>query len=235
MRSSFFLGAACFACLIILLLPHFSISKDLSDTAFFVAKMEESYAAVKDYRVNVNVKLYKENGTHENQEFLYTFLKPNRIRMDLETPHKGWILIYPDKNGEVAVLPAGWLGFLDFHLALDSSFLSATSGQQINQTDMGLLIRNIGDSLTTGRRGPVEFSEKAATLEVRVLADDHFKKGVVTKYTFRIDEHLWLPVGVEESTSYGVKKRSVEFHDLRVNTGVSLSFFLTDPKERLPQ
>jgi outer membrane lipoprotein-sorting protein len=234
MRSSFFRGAACFACLFILLLPEFSISKDLPDTARLVANMEEAYAATQDYRATVNVHLYKKNGNQETQEVLYTFLKPNRIRMDLETPHKGWILIYPDKNGEVAVHPAGSLGFLDFHLTPDSSLLLTSSGQQLNQTDIGLLIRNICSSLTTGRRGPVEFSEKGAILEVRVLADDHFKKGVVTHYTFRIDENLWLPVGVHESTSDGVKKRSVEFHDLRINTGVSLSFFLIDQKERRP-
>ena len=84
------------------------------------------------------------------------------------------------------------------------------------------------------RRGPVEVTENDATLEVRVLADDHFKKGVVTHYTFRVDENLWLPVGVVESTPDGVKKRAIEFHDLRINTGVSPSYFLADPDERLP-
>ena len=225
MRSSVSLGAACFACLLGLSLPDLSVSNDHPDSARLVTNMEQAYAAVKDYRVSVNVRLYKKNGTLETQEFIYTFLKPDRIRMDLETPRKGWILSYPDKNGEVVVHPAGWLGFLELHLAPDSSLILASSGQPINQTDIGLLIRNIANSLTMGRRGPAEFSEKNATLEVRVLADDHFKKGVVTHYTFRIDENLWLPVGVGESTPDGVKKRSVEFHDIQINTGVSPSFF----------
>jgi outer membrane lipoprotein-sorting protein len=233
-RSSVAVGAVCFTCLFGLLLPDISVSKDLPDAAHLVANMEAAYAAVKDYRASVNVRLFKENGTHETQEFLYTFLKPNWIRMDLKTPRKGWILSYPDKNGEVVVHPAGWLGFLDLHLAPDSSLILASSGQPINQTDMGLLIRNIASSLTMGRRGPVEFSEKDSTLEVQVLADDHFKKGVVTHYTFRIDENLWLPLGVVETTPDGVRKRSVEFHDLRINNGVSPSYFLVDPGERRP-
>jgi outer membrane lipoprotein-sorting protein len=234
MPSSVFLSAAYLACLFSLLVPDLSFSKNLPDTARLVANMEAAYAAVKDYRASVTVRLYKENGTHETQKFLYTFLKPNRIRMDIETPRKGWILIYPDKNGKVTVHPAGWLGFLELHLAPDSSLILASSGQPIDQTDMGLLIRNIASSLTTGRRGPVEFSERDATLEVRVLADDHFKKEVVTHYAFRIDENLWLPAGVVESTPEGVRKRAVEFHDLKINTGVSPSYFLADPDERRP-
>ena len=234
MRSSVFFGAAFLACLFSLLLPDFSFSKDLPDTARLVANMEAAYAAVKDYRASVHVRLYHENRTPETQEFLYTFLKPNRIRMDIEAPRKGWILSYPDKNGKVVVHPAGWLGFLELHLAPDSSLILASSGQPINQTDMGLLIRNMAGSLTMKRRGPVEVSEKDATLEIRVLADDHIKKGIVTRYTFRIDENLWLPVGIVESTPDGVNKRSIEFHDLRINTGVSPSYFLADPDERRP-
>ncbi len=54
-------------------------------------------------------------------------------------------------------------------------------------------------------------TEDNSELRIRVLADDHFREGVLTRYQIFIDKKLWLPVEVEESTADGHLERTVIF------------------------
>lgn len=189
------------------------------DTGTLLKKMEAAYSAVNDYQSNMETTTYQ-SGSSETKKFLYTFKKPKRIRLDFESPDKGMILVYPDKNGKVAIHR-----YFTFHLSADNSLLQVQAGQRIDQTDLGLLITNISHSLTDHRRGPVKISEGNGTIDIRVLADDHFQEGVTTLYRFMINKKLWLPVKVEEYTPGGVLERSISFHNLRTNIDVPDTFF----------
>ena len=187
--------------------------------------MEAAYTAVNDYRTNTEVRTFKGDGSVEIEKFLYTFKKPKLIRIDLESPHKGMILIYTDKDGRVAVQPAGLARLFKFHLAPDSRLLGDPSGQRIDQTDIGLLINHIAHSLRDQRRGPAEIAEEDGYIRIRVLAVDHFHENVDTLYQFYIDKKQWLPGKVEEFKPDGEPKRSIVFKDLRINNGFPDSLF----------
>ncbi len=195
------------------------------DVDALLGKMEAAYEEVKDYQAEVEVNVYDRSGSVEVERFVYTFKKPKWIRLDFLSPHPGMILVYPDKNGKVLVIPSGLLRTIRFHLALDNSLIRVPSGQRIDQTDMGLLIKNIRHSLTDRHRGTPSISEEEDTVQIEVLAADHFREGLETRYRFLISKKLWLPVEVDESTLVGVLKRKIFFRNLRVNIGVSDSLF----------
>jgi outer membrane lipoprotein-sorting protein len=197
------------------------------DAETLLQKIVASYAGIKDYQAGVEDRTYHRDGSFKTKKFLYTFKKPGFIRLDFITPYSGMVLVYPDKNGEVAIRPAGF-PFLKFHLALDNPFLRVASGQRLDQTDLGLLIKNIGHSLTDQRRGSAEVVEEGEYIRVKVLADNHFQKGVETLYRFLIDQKLWLPVQVEESTPKGRLERKIILQNLRTNIGLPDSFFQLD-------
>jgi len=111
-------------------------------------KMESAYAQVTDYQAKMEVRTYSNDHSSKAEKFLYTFKKPKKIRLDIESPHPGMILVYPDHKGKVGVRPSGWARFIKLSLAPDSFLLKVSSGQPIDQTDMGLLIKNISKSLT---------------------------------------------------------------------------------------
>lgn len=188
-------------------------------------KMETAYAEIRDYQARVEVKAYEDNGSREIKKFLYTFKKPNRIRIDFESPHPGLILAYPDEDGKVVVIPSGWFSFFKLRLAPDNKLFKDSSGQRIDQTEMGLLIKHIEQSLTDRRRGLSELAEKKRTIRIRVLADNPFRKGAVTLYQFFIDKGFFLPIKVEESTADGRLQRIVIFQNLKINIGISDAFF----------
>lgn len=207
-----------------------SVSAEVSpDAESLLKKMQAAYTGVNDYRTNVEVKTFRSDGSSETEKFLYTFKKPKCIRIDLETPHAGMILVYPDKNGRVAVQPSGLAHLFKFHLAPESSLLGgSSSGQRIDQTDIGLLIRNISHSLTDQRRGPAEMDDERGYVRVRVLAVDHFRENLTTLYQFFIDKKLWLPAIVEEFTPDGHARRSITFREMTINNGFPDSLFRLD-------
>ena len=108
---------------------------------------------------------------------------------------------------------------------LDDPLLETPFGQRMDQTDLGLLIKNIRHSVTDQRRGPVSLSEDKETVQIRVLADDHFREGVETRYQFLISKQLGLPVEVGVSTADGVQEGRIIFRNLRTNINVPDDLF----------
>jgi outer membrane lipoprotein-sorting protein len=195
------------------------------DVETVLGKMEAAYEEVKDYQTEVEVTIYNKDGSFKTEKSLYTFKKPKWIRLDLVSSHPRMILVYPDRNGKVLMRLPGLLPVLTFHLTLDDPLLETPSGQRIDQTDLGLLIKNIRHSLTDQRRGPVSISEDKDTLQIQVLANDHFRERVETTYQFLISKELWLPVEVGRSTPIGVQEGRIIFRNLRINLNVPDSLF----------
>jgi|GEM_PF-443460 len=213
--------------LVILILPSAAQAASVGPDEI-VRNMEAAWSKVEDYRMRVEVTTFAKDGSASMEKFLYGFKKPGMIRLDFREPHPGMTVIYPDKEGKVFVRPSGLLRLFTLHLSLESRLLAVSSGQRIDQTDMGLLIRNIAHSLTDSRSGPISITEEGAIIRVRVLAADHFLPGVRTLYHFFIDSRLWLPERVEEATPSGKKKRVVAFFEVRTNTAIPDDFFRTD-------
>lgn len=199
------------------------------DAGALLMRMESAYEAVEDYRVSVQLVLAAEDAGQRTEEFMYTFKKPGKIRMDFQSPQPGTMVIFPDEKGKVWVRPWG-SRFLDLHLSPDSLFLSNPSGQRVDQSDFGLLIKNIGRSIGEGRKGPVEILEEERYVRIKVLAENHFRSGKVTNYEFVIDRNTLLPGEIEERTPEGVFERRITFRNLVINSGVPDSFFRPDKK-----
>ena len=210
--------------LFIFLIPLETVAQT-PDIQGLLEKIESAYAEVTDYRVKMEVRTYSKDHSYQSEKFLYTFKKPKSIRIDLESPHPGMVLIYPDKKGKVGVRPSGWASFIKLSLTPDSFLLKTSSGQSIDQTDIGFLIGNISRSLTDERFSGPEFEDDGRFVRFRVLAENHFKKGVRTRYEFLIDKIKLLPIEVRESTPDNVLERRIIFNDLQVNIGIKDSFF----------
>lgn len=193
-----------------------------------IRRMEAAYDAVIDYRADLEIREYADGGSPEERKLRYTYKKPGAIRLDFAQPHAGMTVVYPDPDGKVAVRPLSWLPFFILHRDPGDPRTQVSPGQQIHQTDLGLLIRNIRRSVNEGRKGEVAVSSQANRILLTVLADNHFRQGVVTRYSFVINRELWLPEKVEEYDSEGRLERVIVFHDLTVNPGIPDSFFHLD-------
>lgn len=196
------------------------------EAAEILAKMEAAYAKIDSYQTDMEVREYRKGKFVEAKRFLYTFKKPNRLRIDMVSPQPGTTLIYPDRDGKVILQFGGWNSFMKLHLAPDNSLLASGSGQRIDQSDFGLLIRNLGHSLTDRRRGGIRLSEEGSRVVIEVLADDHFLPGIQTLYRVVIDKTHWLPLELLESSADGSPRRKSLFRNLKAPFTVKDGFFL---------
>ncbi len=193
--------------------------------------MKDAYARVTCYRTDAEVEEYREGRVRERRRFIYTFKKPDHLRIDMESPHPGLVLVYPDEGGKVSIKPGGVAHFFRLRLAPDNPLLESRTGQRIDQTDLGLLIRNIEHSLTDRLYGKVGISERNGRIVLDVLAADHFLPDVRTRYLFFIGTKTWLPTEVDEYTEDGILKRKVIFRDLKILTDIPDRFFRLDGED----
>jgi outer membrane lipoprotein-sorting protein len=190
-----------------------------------VTRMRTAYEKVTAYRTEVETSEYRGGRIDVTRRFLFSFRKPNRMRIDMETPHPGMRLVYPDRDGRVFVQFGGWLSAMKVRLAPDNSLFATRAGQRLDKSDFGLLIRNIGRSVGEERVGETKVVKEDGQLLLEVVARDHFQPGVVTRYRFLVDKSLWLPVAVEESTPEGLLKRTIHFRNIEKNPQFPGDFF----------
>jgi outer membrane lipoprotein-sorting protein len=221
---------------LIIILYSFSIvfasGKTILDPVTLIANMERVYAAVYDYQAKIEVRTYRGDTSFDVERFLYRFKKPYLLRIDVESPRAGATLIYPDKKGKAVIRLPGFARFFPLHLDPDNYLLKkGSSGQPIDKTNLGLLIENIGHSLADQLYQAPNVKEQDGNIVIQVIAQNHFREGVITNYRFFIDRGSWLPIRVEESNPNGRLERSITFNDLKVNVGLSDKIFMLDEPE----
>jgi outer membrane lipoprotein-sorting protein len=190
-----------------------------------IARIETAMAGLREYQAETTVSEYREGRLAETKRFLYSFRRPGHVRIDMKEPQGGMVLLYPDKDGKVAVTPGGWGRLLTLSLSPDNTLLRNSAGQRIDRTDLGTLFENMAHSLTDRRRGEPRITGQEGRVLMEVLAEDHFRAGVVTLYRFTIDTRTWLPLEVEECTPAGTPTRRVMFRDLNRQPHFPTGFF----------
>ncbi|UFS69898.1 hypothetical protein LPW11_18670 [Geomonas sp. RF6] len=197
-----------------------------------ISHLNSSWQKVRGYQTETEVAEYRNGKLQITKSFLYSFRKPRDFRIDMHHPHRGTSLICCDAEGKILVRPGGIGAVFKKRLSPDNRLLADPSGQRIDQTDLGLLIRNIGHSLTDQRRGDMKVTDEGGRLVVESVASDHFLPGVLTRYRFVIEKGTWLPAQVVELTPEGVLKRVVTFGTVNLLSDFPPGFFISDREDR---
>jgi outer membrane lipoprotein-sorting protein len=197
------------------------------DSEALLGRMEAAYDKVREYQTRLVITGFgKDDQFKSRQELIYRFKKPNKIRIDFITPHRGMTILFPASDGKVLLQPAGWASAFTLRLDPRNSLLEISPGQQIDQTDYGVLIKNIRRTLNDMFKGELYVQEFPDRTVLGVLSDNTFRRGIPTRYVFTIDNGLWLPVSVTEMDPNGALRRTVDYRDLRINPGLSEALFV---------
>jgi outer membrane lipoprotein-sorting protein len=198
-----------------------------ADSEQLIARMETAYRNIQDYQTRLMITGFgKDDAFQSRQELVYRFKKPNKIRIDFVSPHSGMTILYPTSDGKVLLQPSGWASVLTLRLDSRSSLLEISPGQQIDETDFGVLIANIRHSLTDMFLGELDVNVSPAQTVLTVLSDNPFQRGVRTRFIFVVDNRLSLPVRVTEMDPGGGLRRTVDYRDLKINSGLSEALFV---------
>lgn len=153
----------------------------------------------------------------------YSFQKPNKVRMDIEKPSKGAILIYnPDVSEKVKVMPFPKLPFFVLNYGLTDRRVSSDSGGTIDKSDLGNRIESFCRDLEKQRDSPFNVFTVTAPLQEIILSEIQNGKKFSRKFTFGENNLLSK---IEVLNEEGEILETFEWNNLNINLSFDPQFF----------
>ncbi len=206
-----------------LLIAQLTTSAEQADP---LATALESYKNVSTYSVTLRA------WTDGKKEVIrYYFKRPEHVRMEFITPHKGAVLVYNPEQGKVRIRPFGFLKPLVFSFNPDSGFVKSAKGHRVDESDIGVLLKAADEIKSHGKLETLG-TEKVAgreALVVSVTGDGGYTVyGTINRYILWLDRELNLPLKGE---AFGVEGELIErvlMDDLEVGVEFEEGFFELD-------
>jgi outer membrane lipoprotein-sorting protein len=182
----------------------------------------KSYDTVASYRVTLRVM----HG-NSNDIIQYSFKKPGFVRMDFVKPHKGAVLVYDPAANRVRLQPFGISKAFALSLSPDSRLVKSPSGHQVNESDIGALLRRVlllqkqglatvqGEELVGGK----------ATVLVNIVGKDGFSLDATHSFLLNLDAATLLPLQVRTYDVAGKLLEKVLMDDLETDVHFDDHFF----------
>ncbi len=167
---------------------------------------------VQSYQCIYSAQTFHE-GKSTQTRMRYFFQSPNKIRMEIEKPKKGAVLIYnPEISKKVRIRPFRKTPFLVLNYNLTDKRVSSDSGGTIDRSDLGHRIESLCDSFGAGDR-----MEKN---EMLLRSEENGKK-INRRYTFA-DQFLRK---IEVMDERGRLIELFEWENLEVNPNLNSKLF----------
>ncbi|OLN31298.1 hypothetical protein DVDV_0086 [Desulfovibrio sp. DV] len=182
----------------------------------------KSYENVASYRVTLRVM----HG-NSNEIIQYSFKKPGFVRMDFVRPHKGAVLVYDPAANRVRLQPFGISKAFALSLSPDSRLVKSPSGHQVNESDIGALLRRV---LLLQKQGlaTVQGEESVggkATVLVNIEGKDGFSLDATHRFLLNLDAVTLLPLQVRTYDVAGNLLEEVLMDDLETDVRFDDRFF----------
>lgn len=215
------MGCVLLACL---LLAAATCHAEPASSAEEVLKgMLERFAELKDYRCLVEAQ--SERPKPSRMLIRYTFRKPNRIRMDLQQPRRGAVVIYTGGD-RVRVRRFRWLP-ITLAFSVTDARLKSPQGHQVDQTDFGSFLEGFTRDAAQGMLtyGGEEVVEGRRTHRIELVRESHKLTRDFRRMTVWVDAEMRLPAQIEAFGWEGGRIEKVVFRNLEVDVGVTEGTF----------
>ena len=160
--------------------------------------------------------------SHEKGDtvLLYSYEKPGKIRMDIEKPKKGAVLIYnPAQSNKVRVRPFPATPFINFNFNLNDDKVKSKSGGTVDRSDLGSRLESFCAELSSaGKNAQVVYYDGGRPQGVVISGGP---KDRVKVFSFG-EDGLLKRIEVTES---GKKAQTSEWSDLKLNPKFKPDFF----------
>lgn len=132
-------------------------TKDLCD------RLLKPWSEIRSYECTYRAVTFQE-GKKTESLMRYSFERPDKIRMDIESPRKGAVLIYnPEVSKKVRVRPFPGLKFFVLDYNLTDKKVSSDSGGTLDRSDLANRAKALCEDLT--RHPPAYGSKNEIVLE----------------------------------------------------------------------
>lgn len=194
----------------------------VADTLNPIQGAIERYQSVAGYRLTL-----KSSTGNRIEMVRYSFKKPGHVRMEFIKPFKGAVLVYDPATKQAKLWPFGYGSFPALTLSPENRLIRSSTGQRVDQSDMGALYRNVSALQERGKTeimGTEPLGEKE-TVHVVIEGEAGFSVGAVHRYQLWLDVAAGFPVKVSSHDAAGRVIEVVEMGDLQINPEFPEGFF----------
>jgi outer membrane lipoprotein-sorting protein len=163
------------------------------------------YATINSYQATI-----RSSRDSQGEIIHYHYQQPGLIRMEFIQPHKGAVLIYKPQDRRAYLWPFGSTKLPPLVLSPDNRLIRSPTGQQVDRSDIGSLLKNIqalqkdGHTEVLGKE-PIDANE---TLHLVVTGNANGSVTEVHRY------HLWL----DSKSEFPAKVISYDGNDKMIET-----------------
>jgi outer membrane lipoprotein-sorting protein len=182
----------------------------------------DHYQDITSYQMRVRT-----TSRNKTDVMLYYFKKPGYVRVEVQKPFSGAVLIYDPVKKQARLWPLGRHSLPTFILSPDNRLIKSASGQQIDRSDVGALYRNVKELQDHGIVdiiGP-ELVDANETVHLSVESSSDFSVANVHRYQLWLDQTTGFPIKVVSYDITGHVLEQVDMDQLRINPELPDNFF----------
>ncbi|MBR9857283.1 MAG: DUF1571 domain-containing protein [Gammaproteobacteria bacterium] len=166
----------------------------------------------------------RSEGPGGNQQLRYAYRKPGLVRMDVQSPYAGAVLIYRPLSQQVRLWPFG-LSWPSVGLSPEHPLVTSSRGHRVDQSDVGVLLRRV---LQLQQAGALALQE-SATFRGRavwhlVITGPAGPNGVA-RYELWLDQPSLFPLKVISSDERGNRLETVWLEQIELDPVFPDNFF----------
>ncbi|MCE8020405.1 DUF1571 domain-containing protein [Halomonas sp. MCCC 1A11036] len=173
--------------------------------------------ALQGYRLTL-----RSQGNGGEEVIRYSYQRPGYVRMDMETPYRGAVLIYRPDTGRVQLWPFGSPGRrAGLSLRPTNRLVRSSRGHRVDQSDVGTLLRNVQQVQrhdTARLLEPTELDGRPAR-HVVVEAEPGRAVREVARYDLWLDDETLFPLRVVSYDRRGERLESVRLENIDLDPG----------------
>jgi outer membrane lipoprotein-sorting protein len=179
--------------------------------------------ALSGYRLTL-----RSQGSGGEEVIRYSYQRPGNVRMDLEAPYRGAVLIYRPDTGYVKLWPFGSPGKRrGISLRPTNRMVRSSRGHRVDQSDIGTLLRNVQQLQRHGvtrELGASELDGKAVQ-HIVVEAEPGRSVHEVARYDLWLDDETLFPSRVISYGRRGERLESVRLEGVSLEPGFASDDF----------
>ena len=174
----------------------------------------ERYQDVASYQVVV-----KSSSGSQTEIMRYYFRKPGYVRMEFVKPFNGATLIYDPVRKQAKLWPFGYRSFPAFTLSPENRLIQSSTGQRVDQSDVGALFQNVKALQAHGKTEVIGIEPVGGKETVHVTVDGNqgFPVETVHRYQLWLDKTIGFPLKVSSYNATGQLIEVVEMDELQIN------------------
>jgi outer membrane lipoprotein-sorting protein len=179
--------------------------------------------ALRSYRLTL-----RSQGSGGEEIIRYSYRAPGYVRMDMESPYRGAVLIYRPDTGKVQLWPFGSPGKrAGISLRPTNRMVRSSHGHRVDQSDVGTLLRNVQQLEQHGNARRLEPTNLDGRPVQHVVVEAEPGQAVheVARYDLWLDDETLFPLRVMSYDRRGERLESVHLEDVTLDPDLPAEHF----------